>query len=106
MGVTTTEQQDAITQFAIRSNLLKQAAITGSPLTSIGSPTPMNMATAGFGGNVNVYVQGSVVSERDLVKLISDAQKKQTFVGSPVTGTYIGSSNAGTGSTRFGARAI
>jgi hypothetical protein len=90
MGITTTEQQDAITQFAIRANLLKQAAITGSPLTSIGSPTPMNMAYAGMNNPINVYVQGSVISERDLVKLISDAQKKNTFAGTPVSGTYLG----------------
>ncbi|MFZ9922759.1 MAG: hypothetical protein ACO3E4_07600, partial [Candidatus Nanopelagicaceae bacterium] len=57
MGIKTTEQQSAITQFAIRENLLKQAAITGSPLTSIGSPTPMNMATAGMNNPITVNVQ-------------------------------------------------
>lgn len=91
MGIKTTEQQDAITQFAIRSNLLKQAAITGSPLTSIGSPTPMNMATAGMNNPITVNVQGSVITEKDLISLIASELKKRTLAGNPVTGTYLGS---------------
>ncbi|MFZ9922751.1 MAG: hypothetical protein ACO3E4_07560, partial [Candidatus Nanopelagicaceae bacterium] len=89
MGIKTTEQQSAITQFAIRENLLKQAAITGSPLTSIGSPTPMNMKTAG--NPIIVNVQGSVISERDLVSMIADRLGERTLAGNPVTGTYLGS---------------
>jgi hypothetical protein len=88
MGITTTEQQDAITQFAIRANLLKQAAITGSPLTSIGSPTPMNMAYAGMNNPINVYVQGSVISERDLVTVITQSQQKKTTTGAPIGSKY------------------
>ena len=108
MGIKTTEQQDAITQFAIRSNLLKQAAMTGSSLTSVGSPTPMNMATAGFGGNVNVYVQGSVISERDLVDLVTKAQQKNATSGSPIGGNYLGggAGAAGGGLTKFSSRVI
>jgi hypothetical protein len=96
MGITTTEQQDAITQFAIRANLLKQAAITGSPLTSIGSPTPMNMAYAGMNNPINVYVQGSVISERDLATVISQSQQKKTTAGAPIGNKYLGG-GGGTG---------
>ena len=91
MGIKTTEQQNAITQFAIVANLKKQAAITGSPLTSIGSPTPMNMATAGMNNPITVNVQGSVITEKDLVSLIANELKKRTLAGNPVTGTYLGS---------------
>ena len=98
MGVTTTEQQDAITQFAIRANLLKQASITGSPLTSIGSPTPMNMAYAGMNQPINVYVQGSVISERDLVDTITKAQQKQSTIGTLPSSKYLGS-GGGAGGT-------
>lgn len=108
MGIKTTEQQDAITQFAIRSNLLKQAAITGSPLTSIGSPTPMNMATAGMNNPITVNVQGSVITEKDLISLIASELKKRTLAGNPVTGTYLGETSSGgaTGNLRFNTRAI
>ena len=91
MGIKTTEQQEAMTQFTIRANLLKQAAITGSSLTSIGSPTPMNMATAGMNNPITVNVQGSVISEKDLVSMIANELKKRTLAGNPVTGTYLGS---------------
>jgi len=98
MGIKTTEQQDAITQFAIRANLLKQASITGSPLTSIGSPTPMNMAYAGMNQPINVYVQGSVISERDLVDTITKAQQKQSTIGTLPSSKYLGS-GGGAGGT-------
>lgn len=105
MGIKTTEQQDAITQFAIRSNLLKQAAITGSPLTSIGSPVPMNMATAGMNNPVNIYVQGSVISERDLVDLVTKAQQKRSTAGSSSNSKYLGT-GAGGGGGRFGSQVL
>lgn len=108
MGIKTTEQQNAITQFAIVANLKKQAAITGSPLTSIGSPTPMNMATAGMNNPITVNVQGSVITEKDLISLIASELKKRTLAGNPVTGTYLGETSSGgaTGNLRFNTRAI
>jgi hypothetical protein len=87
MGIKTTEQQEAITQFAIVANLKKQAAISGNALTSIGSRLPMNLKSAGT-GDINVYVQGSVISERDLVTVVTQAQQKKTTTGAPIGSKY------------------
>lgn len=101
LSLMTAEVEAKATAGAIAANLNKQAAISGSALTSIGSQVPYNLAAAGV-GDINVYVQGSVVSERDLVSMITKAQQKQTTSGSPIGSKYIGGGSGGTaGSVRF-----
>lgn len=71
MGITTTQQQDAITQLAIIKNLKKQEAITGSPTIALGASGSLGYkapaATA-----VNVYPQSMVSTKEDLAKEIRD----------------------------------
>jgi hypothetical protein len=55
----------------------------------------MNLKTAGT-GDINVYVQGSVISERDLATVISQSQQKKTTAGAPIGNKYLGG-GGGTG---------
>jgi hypothetical protein len=56
----------------------------------------MNLKSAGT-GDINVYVQGSVISERDLVDVITKTQQNRTTAGAPIGNKYLGGGGGGAG---------
>ena len=65
-------------------------SIAGNNTSGTFSPAVQEMisssnvsATVGAGGNVNVYIAGSVVSEADLVQAVSDGLLNRSLSGSP-----------------------
>jgi hypothetical protein len=87
LSLMTSEIEAQATAGAIEANLKKQAAISGNALTSVGSRLPFNLKKAGT-GDINVYVQGSVISERDLVTVVTQAQQKKMTTGAPIGSKY------------------
>jgi hypothetical protein len=75
LGIVTTEQQDAITQMAILKNAQRQKAIANSATIGAGSSGALGSKQ---GGNVSVYVAGSVSTENDLITAISDGLQRTT----------------------------
>ena len=75
LGITTTEQQEAITQMAILKNAQRQKAIAKSATIGIGSSGALGSQQ---GGNVVVNVAGSVSTEQDLITAINDGQQRTT----------------------------
>lgn len=71
LGITTTAQQDAITQFAIIKNLQKQAKLSGSSTIAIGGSGSLAYGNKG-GVTVNVNA-GNVIGSKDaLVQTVVD----------------------------------
>jgi hypothetical protein len=75
LGIVTTDQQEAITQMAILKNAQRQKAIAKSATIGAGSSGALGSP---YGGNVSVYVAGSVSTEQDLITAINDGQQRTT----------------------------
>jgi hypothetical protein len=75
LGITTTEQQDAMTQMAILKNAQRQAGLSKSATIGIGSSGALGSQQ---GASVVVNVGGSVSTENDLITAISDGLQRTT----------------------------
>lgn len=72
LGIVTTQQQEEITQSAIIRNLERQKRLSGSATIALGASGSLGYNK---GGVVNVNVAGSVVTEEQVSKAVTDGQQ-------------------------------
>jgi len=82
----TKTQQDLITDEAVRQNLSRQKALSGSTSLAVGQGGKLYMPNSGV--NVAVKVEGSVVSNEDLVTSIVNGIERTTRRSFGTTGAF------------------